>query len=137
MHINAGGSEPHLLWAPSNCFQKREHTLSCTRTWRRRTLQQSQRKARSKLRMFLEDAFTYLAKETIAKVNEGVFSTVLPIQELLGEVVEFAESAKHASRARARVICIVQKLPEGIHVLRSGLGVEYVAHKELGGICGA
>ena len=79
----------------------------------------------------------HLAKEAIAKVKEGVFSAVLPIQQLLGEVVELTQNAKHAARARARVICIVQKLPEGIHVLRSGLGIEYVAHKELGGICGA
>lgn len=76
----------------------------------------------------------YLAEQPVAVVNEGVLNSILPIQELLREVVELAEGTEH-SRARARCFRTVQKVPESIHVCRCFFRVEYILHKKLGGVC--
>lgn len=48
----------------------------------------------------------YLTKQAVPVVKEGVLSAVLPVQQLLREVVELAQGAENA-RTRIRIISTV------------------------------
>ena len=76
----------------------------------------------------------YLTKQAVPVVKEGVLSAILPVQELLGEVVELAQTAENAG-TRARAISIVQKVPELVHIFRGFVWVENRSCKQLSRIC--
>jgi hypothetical protein len=61
-------------------------------------------------------------------------SAVLPVKELLREVIELAECTEN-TRARARTFRIVQKVPESVHVFRGFVRVENVLSKKLRRVC--